>query len=272
MGAAIRRIYSGKEYTHEYGVAILMMKEIANSMIEWKPVNDRIIVARFNSKHINLTIVQAYAPTNDAKHDIKQEFYNTMHDVVQNIPKHDVTLVMGDFNAKVGKDNAGYEKIMGNESPGKQSENGMIFIEFCDANDLVIGGSVFPHKEAHKLTWTSPKGDKNQIDHTTINRKYRRTVQDVRVRRGADISSDHELVVATLKLKLRKVRKSIHSRAIYNTEKLKDPDTRIKYNVKIESRFSELTEEEGIDDQWNSMKKIFTEVSQEVLGRKTRNG
>jgi len=72
------------------------------------------------------------------------------------------------------------------------------------AYDLVVGGALFPHRDIHKLTLCSPNGrDKDQIDHLMINGAWRRSLQDVRVRRGADVGSEHHLITAKLKLKLR---------------------------------------------------------------------
>nr|AAX30353.1 SJCHGC03063 protein [Schistosoma japonicum] len=70
---------------------------------------------------------------------------------------------------------------------------------------MIIFGTVFSHKRIHKTTpvflnhimW-------NQIDHICVNEELRRTTEDVRAWRGADIASDHHLVVAKLKLKLKK--------------------------------------------------------------------
>ena len=59
------------------------------------------------------------------------------------------------------------------------------------------------HKGIHKLMWMSPNGvTKNQIDHITIDRKFRISLKDVKVRRGADVGRDHELVAANIQLKL----------------------------------------------------------------------
>ena len=93
---------------------------------------------------------------------------------------------------------------MGRHGIGLQNENGELFVEFCTFNDLVIGGTLFTHKTIHKITWTSSDGrTKNQIDHITISRKWRLSLHDLRVKRGANAASDHYLVVAVLKIKLK---------------------------------------------------------------------
>ena len=73
-------------------------------------------------------------------------------------------------------------------------------IDFFDINNIII---LFAHKETHKLTWISPnQRDKKQIGHLLISGKWRKSLQDVRFRRGADLGSDHHLVVKHIKLKL----------------------------------------------------------------------
>ena len=86
---------------------------------------------------------------------------------------------------------------MGRQSIGEMNNNGERFYELCSENNLIIGGTTFQHKDIHKYTWTSPDGKtRNQIDHIIINRRWRRSLQDVKAKRGADIGSDHNLVVA----------------------------------------------------------------------------
>ena len=69
------------------------------------------------------------------------------------------------------------------------NENGDLLSHFSSSNGLVIGGTIFPHKYIHKLTWKSPTGHLNQIDHFLINCKWRSSLQDVRVMRSADVYS-----------------------------------------------------------------------------------
>ena len=100
-------LYSGKEreedvYTH--GVGLLLSKDAAKSLIEWEPVSERIITARFTSKGRNITIIHCYAPTNSAEFEEKETFYQHLQTVTQKLSKRDIQVVMGDMNAKIGKE------------------------------------------------------------------------------------------------------------------------------------------------------------------------
>ena len=109
---------------------------------------------------------------------------------------------------------------MGREGCGIMNGNGERLLELCTTYNLVIGGTLFPHCDIHKLTWCSPNGrDRNQIDRLMINGTWRRLLLDVRVRRGADVGSDHQLVTLVLKLKLRRAGKKITGQQHFDVEK-----------------------------------------------------
>nr|KAG5714489.1 hypothetical protein BaRGS_006935 [Batillaria attramentaria] len=174
---------------HTEGVALMLAPEAQRALIGWEPVNSRIITAKFitKKKDIKLNIIQCYAPTNDAEEEKKDDFYQQLQTVIDRGGAKDMTILMGDFNAKIGSDNTGYEDTMGTHGLGQMNENGERFANFCALNQLVIGGSIFPHKRIHKATWRSPDHvTENQIDHICISRKFRRSWRDVRVMRGAD--------------------------------------------------------------------------------------
>ena len=121
------------------------------------------------------------------------------------LPNKDINIVMGDLNAKVGEDNRNYEQVMGKHGLGEINDNGDRLLACCVYNNLIIGGTIFPHKKIHKATWISPDGQtENQIDHFCISRKFRRSLEDVRVLRGADVGSARHLLIPKLKLKLKK--------------------------------------------------------------------
>ncbi len=153
-------IYSGHdEYAqHTDGVAMMLSDQAAHALIGWKPVSSRIMVATFRTcnKRIKLKIIMCYAPTNEADPEAKEEFYGKLQNTIQDRTQRELLILMGDLNAKVGQDNSGYTAIMGKQGVGEMTENGQLFADFCADNNLVIGGTVFPHKEVHKTTWVSP--------------------------------------------------------------------------------------------------------------------
>ena len=199
---------------------------------------------------------------------------------MEGVHAHDVVLVNGDLNAKVGNDNIGVERIMGNNGCGTCNENGNLLIEFCGLNDLVIGGTLFQHKEIHKLTWTSPnRRDKNQIDHLMINGRWRHSLNDVSVKRGADCGSDHFLIISKIKLKLKKAPKINElSRKTFDLQRLKDNKIRQKFNTEVKNRYQVLRAiddnnenmGENITEIWDNIKDIYTKTAEKVLGLKNR--
>jgi endonuclease/exonuclease/phosphatase family metal-dependent hydrolase len=203
--AGVTLLYSGRahgETTHD-GVGLLLNKRVRRGLMEWYPISERIIIARFQSKIRNISVVQCYAPTETSEEVVKQEFYVALTDVLTKIKQKGVILLMGDFNAKVGQDNEGLEHIMGKHGFGERNENGELFVNLCASQDLVIGGTLFPHKECHKVTRVSPDHrTENQVDHVAVSRKWRRSLQDVRNKRGADVGTDHHLVVARFIFKI----------------------------------------------------------------------
>ena len=176
-------------------------------MIGWEAKGPRLITASFKTsqKKIKMNLILGYAPTNASSDETKNEFYEQLEAILDSLNDKDVNILLGDFNAKVGQQNNGYEECMGKHGLGMMNENGELFANTCALYNFVIGGTVFPHKEIHKGTWVSPDHKTiNQIDHICISKKFRRSLLDVKVKRGADVYSDHHLVVAKLKLKLKK--------------------------------------------------------------------
>jgi len=134
---------------------------------------------------------------------------------------------------------------MGKEGCSRMNNNGERLLEFCMTYDLVVGGTLFPHREIHKLTWCSPSGrDKNQIVHLMINGTWRRSLQDVRVRRRADVGSDHHLVTANLKLKLERNGPNKARQQQFDAIKLKEPRARSTFTLQLKNKFQALADAE----------------------------
>ncbi|VDP30300.1 unnamed protein product [Schistosoma curassoni] len=181
-------------------VALMLSKGAQNSLRRWESHGSRIIKASFKTKEgVTMKVIQRYEPTNNSNDDIKDQFYERLQSITENCLRKDLTILMGDLSAKVGMDNTGYEDNMGRHGLGETKMER--FANLCAFNILVIGGTISPHK----ATWISPDHTtENRIDHICINKKFRRTMEDMRTRRGTYIYSDHQLVVAKMKLKLKK--------------------------------------------------------------------
>ncbi|XP_048759375.2 craniofacial development protein 2-like [Ostrea edulis] len=235
-------LYSGREDgKHHEGVAFILKKGIEKTLMEWKPVNSRLIIARFKGKLINMTLFQCYAPTNDSSEESKDAFYEQIQNELDRTPQHDIKIIMGDMNAKVGSSNMHYDRAMGKHGCGYMNENGERLAEFCTTNNYVIGGTLFPHRDIHKLTWYSPNHRvKNQIDHSMINGTWRRSLLDVRVKIGADIESDHHLVTALIKLKLRGTKQVQKTVRRFDIDRLKDTRVKNEFSIQVKNRFQAL--------------------------------
>jgi len=116
-------------------------------------------------------------------------------------------LIIGDWNAKVGS-----QKILGvTEKFGLagQNEAGQRLIEFCQENTLVIANTLFQQHKRRLYTWTSPDGQyRNQTDYILCNQRWRSPIQPAKTSPGADCGSDHELLIAKFRFKLKKVEKT----------------------------------------------------------------
>jgi len=80
------------------------------------------------------------------------KFYSRLQSILDKCYEKDVTILMGDFNAKIAMDNNGYEEVMGTDVVGEMNEDGERFAETCSLNNIIIGGSIFTHKMIHKTT------------------------------------------------------------------------------------------------------------------------
>ena len=112
-----------------------------------------MISVHFQGKPFNITLIQVYAPTNNAEEAEVEWFYE---DLLELTPQTDVLFIIGDWNAKVGSQEI--PGVTGKFGLGVQIEAGQRLIEFCQENALVIANTFFQQHKRRLYTWTSPDG------------------------------------------------------------------------------------------------------------------
>ena len=115
-----------------------------------------MIAVRFQGKPFNITVIQDYAPTTNAKEAEVQWFYDDLQDLLELTPKKDVLFIIGDWNARVESQET--PGVTGKFGLGVQNEAGQRLIEFCQENTLVIANTLFQQHKRRLYTWTSPDG------------------------------------------------------------------------------------------------------------------
>ena len=113
----------------------------------------------------------------------------------------DMLIITGDWNAKVANDNSGWQSAMGTYGYDQRNERDEQLLEFAKLHDLLICKTRFQQKSKRKWTWESSDGlHKNMIDFIIIQKRWKTYVANCRTFQGADISSDHSLVLCNIKL------------------------------------------------------------------------
>jgi hypothetical protein len=149
----------------------------------------------------------------------------------------DVKLVMGDANAKVGRETVHQPTIGKHSLHESTNENGLRLIDFAAGRQMAIKSTYFMHKRIHLQTWHSPDGQTfNQIDHCLIDGRHFSDVIDVMARRGANIDSDQMLVVIKLRARIcRASNTKPQQLRRFAVDRLKDSDVASRYYDELES-------------------------------------
>ena len=112
--------YYGQESLRRNGLDIIVNKGVWNSGLGSNLKNDRTVSVHFQGKSFNITIIQIYAPTTNAKE--VEQFYDDLQDLLELTQEKDVLIIIGDWNAKVGsQDMSG---VTGKFGLGVQNEAG----------------------------------------------------------------------------------------------------------------------------------------------------
>ena len=123
---------------------------------------------------------------------------------------------MGDFSSIVGEGST--DNVVGPFGLSRRIERGKMLIDFCKQHEVVMN-TWFKKRKTKLYTWRSP-GDKNryQVDYILVKQRFRNSIRDVKTFPGADIDSDHTLLVAEVQTRLKAFKKAEKRKPKWNLE------------------------------------------------------
>ena len=100
------------EKTGYLGTGFMFRNEIKKNILSFEPYNERLCKLRIKGKFNNLSIISVHAPTEEKAEEEKEKFYEDLQKIHNKIPKHDIVIIMGHLNAKIGKIDV-YQQVVG---------------------------------------------------------------------------------------------------------------------------------------------------------------
>ena len=267
----------GSEERREAGVGFAMKTSLVCKLASPpKCINDRLMTMRLpllaGKKYLN--IISCYAPTMTNPDEVKSKFYEDLHSIIANIPSTDKLVILGDFNARVGCDDALWDGAIGKHGVGRCNSNGLLLLQTCVEHDLLITNTVFSLPTRNRTSWMHPRSKHWHLIDYVITRKKDR--QDVRVTKslcGAECWTDHRLIISKLKICIQPKRRPQGRKTLkrLNITKLNCASTKQSLETALEGKLRSTTlNNTNIETVWTNFRDLIYSTASQILGPATR--
>ena len=205
--------------------------------------------------------------------DVVEEFYTQLRSLIDKVHKKDILIIQGDWNAKVGKDaQKDWKQFCGPSCNEVTNERGLRLLEFASYNNMVLANTLGQHKTSRCWTWHAPNGiHHNQIDYILVRNRFISGIKrgSTRTYPGADVGSDHDMVLMNFKVRLKKTKKSKSTRLKFNLDRLKDPNILESFKATIGGKFAPLLalEDNSVGTLTTQFNEVLAEAANETLGK-----
>lgn len=263
--------YSGNDLpNHPNGVGVIVCNKINHLVINYIAYSDRVILLQLQTSPVNINVIQCYAPTADKHENEIKTFYKELRQVLSYTRKNENTIILGDFNAKVGRGRV--EKIVGEYGLGERNDRGDTLVQFCQEENFIITNTWFKLPARRLYTWQAPGHNdtnivRNQIDYILVRERFRNGIHGVRTYPGTDVNSDHNPVVCKINIKFKKLKKKLNRRV--DITKLRSPDKRSEVEEIVNREMALLDSQEygvNIEESWNKLKETVKKIEKENIG------
>lgn len=261
--------YSCHTDRHEFGVGFAVGAKLRRRVSHFTPISERTATIRIAARFFNISLICVHAPTEEKDDAIKDAFYAELDRAYSRCPSHDVKILLGDFNAKIGREGI-FGATVGRFSLHEStSTNGLRLIGFAAAHNMTVRSTSFPHLDIHKATWLSPdRLTRNQIDHVVIDARHASSILDVRSCRGPNIDSDHYLIAAKVRTRLcvAKISRQSMQRKL-DIEKLQSQRHKDAFSTRLTGQLDQLSSTTlNTKDMWTYISNAIRTSAVEILG------
>ena len=137
MEGGYTHCWSGRsDGCHAQEVAVAVSNKLTPMIIAVTPGNERIMRLRIRHSLGVISLVSGYAASEASDITVKDAFCATLESVVDQCPRRDTLLVLGDFNASTGTDRDGYETRVGPHGSGTVNQNSTKFLTLQEVMEL----------------------------------------------------------------------------------------------------------------------------------------
>ncbi|KAI3363710.1 hypothetical protein L3Q82_001324 [Scortum barcoo] len=170
------------------GVGLLIAPQLSRQCVGVHPgERERVASLRLRVGDRSLAVVCAYGPNSSTEYPA---FLESLGGVLDSAPTGD--------NAHVGNNSDTWRGVIGRNGLPDLNPSGVLLLDFCASHSLSITNTMFEHKGVHQCTWHQDTlGRRSMIDFVVVSSDLRPYVLDTRVKRGAELSTDHHLVVVS---------------------------------------------------------------------------
>lgn len=237
-----------------------------------KAISERLMTVRIPiTRDRQLTLISVYAPTLTTTDEDKAAFYTQLDHTIQAVPANDKLAVLGDFNARVGKDHRLWEGILGRHGIGNCNANGQLLLGLCAEHQLVVTNTIFQLPKRQKTTWRHPRSKHwHTLDYVLTRARDRGDVRITRSMPGADDCwTDHRLLISRLSLTTlrppRRTHDSVPHRR-FDCSKLRNPQLAQNYREACERHLADPVGQATVEHHWTTLRDAMTRAAEETLG------